>query len=123
MARRGGGKGVKAQDLARGAPYGQNQVNEESIVALRATEQTPPAPMGAGGAPPAPFQRPTDDVFGPTERPHEPPTAGSPFGPGPTPPPPVDTPGDVDETLRVLATLTGGHPDILRMLTRRDMRG
>ena len=42
----------------------------------------PPIPGPAGGQPLSPVTRP--DVFGPTQRPNEPLTAGAAYGPGPT---------------------------------------
>lgn len=62
--------------------------------------QTPSAaPSGPPGAAPPGFNAP--DLWGPTERPGEPVTAGVPFGPGGNGPPP-DPMEDVADRLRAL---------------------
>lgn len=60
-------------------------------------------------------------VFGPTERPTEPITAGVDMGPGPgAPPTPAALlpPEDPNMLLRAIVATVGPHPDLLRMLNR-----
>lgn len=85
-----------------GLPYGENKaVNEQQSAA-------PMSPQGApgGGGPPSPrqgAQRGPNGVFGPSERPQEPLTAGVDFGPGRGAPvlPPMDP--DSNYYLRAVA--------------------
>lgn len=60
----------------------------------------------------------TEGAFGPTQRPGEPLTAGSPLGPGRTPTEMTPLEKDPDLFLRALYT-RNPHPDIERMLLRR----
>lgn len=92
-----------------GQPYGDRQ-------ALVAQQQA--APLQSSSEPTAPRGL-TGGVFGPTERPGEPPTSGAPLGPGRSPEP-IPTPAQEDPDLMLRAIYSVfPHPDIARLLLRR----
>lgn len=89
----------------------------EQVAVQRAAQQAAPrgGPPAAGQGPAVPPPSP----FGPTRRPHEPITAGLPFGPGD---PGVQLPDDnLDEVLRAAFRLLPN--DHLRRLVERRVRG
>ena len=101
-----------------GLPYGENQaVNQQASAAPMAATAAPggsAAPRPAGGRP----KFGAEGVFGPTDRPGEPMTAGIDWGPGAGAPPPAMLPDDPDLILRALVSQVGYHPDLLRILNR-----
>ena len=82
-----------------GLPYGENQQLQQAQAQLPVAGQPPSAappaapPSGGGGIPPTAmasarqYTMPQLDLMGPSQRPHEPVTAGLPSGPGPGPNP------------------------------------
>lgn len=99
--------------------HGQRQqlTEQQSSAPLRAGGRSTPAPSrggqpepsgGGGGAAPL-------DVFGPTERPNEPPTEGAPLGPGKGRAQLL--PDDPYESLRAVYSVHP-HPDIAALLER-----
>lgn len=99
-----------------GLDYGDNQaVNDQQSAAPMNRPQAAP---GGGGRSPRPVaQRGPDGVFGPTERPQEPLTAGVDFGPGRGINGPVlaDNP---DLMIQAWAAKYG-HPDLVALANRR----
>lgn len=83
------------------SPQGERPYGERKAV----EQQAQAAPM---------YRSVEEGVFGPTERPEQPPTAGAPFGPGRTPSNPV--PDDPNVMLRAIYEVYP-HPDIYRLLT------
>lgn len=122
-ARNGGGASApgalsqrKVPHLERsGLPYGENKaVNEQQSAAPMSPQA---APVGGGSAPRPGAQRPPDGVFGPTNRPGEPLTAGVDYGPGPGGRAPI-LPDDPDLLIKALAQLNP-HPDLVELANRR----
>lgn len=132
MARRRGqgayadrGDGVPTPRYS-GLDYGDNKAVNDQLGAAPTASSSGPA---GGGAPPsssssrARSHQPgpmsgRDGIFGPTERPDEPLTAGVDAGPGPGRP--VDAPlipEDPNMLLRAIAEVSG-HPDLLRLVGR-----
>ena len=110
-----GGPGQPVR-VAPGGDYGDRSelVAQQKAAPLAATGGVVQAPP-VGGSP-----RP-GGVFGPTERPGEPVTAGVDMGPGPgAPPTPAALlpPEDPNMLLRAIVATVGPHPDLLRMLNR-----
>lgn len=113
-----GGPGAGTYEYS-GLPYGDNQA---------VNSVADGAPMGRpGGGPPAPAGRGSsprvrmgpEGVFGPTERPAEPLTAGVDWGPGPgASVPPAMLPDDPDMILRAIVASGDYHPDLVRLLAR-----
>lgn len=92
------------QRVASGGPHGSRQQMQAMQSAAPMQQAQAPAGLREG-------------VFGPTQRPGEPITAGAPLGPGPGPAGPEPS-GDPDMVLRALYRMTG-HPDLERILLRR----
>lgn len=98
--------------VAPGGAYGDRQAS---------IQQQQAAPMAAGGGSPAGGQAaqaaapaPPLNVFGPSDRPFEPITAGVPVGPGPGGEEPLDT----DRLLQIMFNISGGSPAIARLMIR-----
>lgn len=86
LSRRTDGGPQQVQPRMSGMPYGENQDFEEmqSAAPMSASRTAGRAGSAARGkAPQGPSATP---LFGPTQRPDEPVTAGAPFGPGDGPP-------------------------------------
>lgn len=107
-----------------GLDYGERkQVTDAQRAAPLPDNRSQPPGGGQGGGPPGGGGggqgAPVADVFGPTDRPNEPATAGAALGPGSTSLetllPPVD---DAVETLRALVVAGFGGPGVRRMLER-----
>lgn len=97
--------------LAPGGDYG----DRTAMAAQQGAAPMRAVPGSGGQAVPGPAQQPPPlDVFGPTERPGEPPTAGVPAGPG-DPGLPSFLPDDPHELARAAWTVYP-HPDILELL-------
>jgi len=96
--------------VASGGKYGQRQaLTQQQQAAPLASGQDPLARrVDAANAP----QVPDAGVFGPTQRPNEPITAGIPYGPGQNP---AGQPTDPDIVLQVLSQMIP-HPEIYRLM-------
>jgi hypothetical protein len=111
-----GGAGSKSQPIRTptGGDYGAaTQIREaQQAVPL---EAAPSTAVGAGGAPSSPTTAPPSappvpgGVFGPTERPNEPPTAGIAGAQTPVP--------NTDDALRALYSVFP-HPQLLQLISR-----
>lgn len=89
------------------SPTGERPYGERKAVEAQAAG----APMEKD-----PFaQRVDEGVFGATQRPGEPPTAGAPFGPGRTPPMGNPIPDDDDAMIRAMYEVYP-HPALLELL-------
>lgn len=102
----------------RGLPYGENQaVNDQQG---QAPMGSPPGPGGAGGGPSAsgPPPQGQDGVFGPSNRPGEPPTAGVPWGPGSDGHQGPVLEDNPDLLLQAWAQKYR-HPDLIELINRR----
>jgi hypothetical protein len=100
-----------------GLDYGDNKALNDQAAAAPLTSQGTP---GAGASPSSrrvlPARGPAG-IFGPTDRPNEPLTAGVDFGPGPGRAPSPVIPDDPNLLLRALVQ-TYPHPDLVRLLNR-----
>lgn len=98
-----------------GLPYGENKAVSEQQSAAPMSPQGAP---GGGGASPRPAaQRGPNGVFGPSERPNEPLTAGVDFGAGRGAATPM-LPDDPDLLLKALVH-HDAHPDLVALMNRR----
>lgn len=79
--------------------YGAGVALEQQASAAPLATQTPMRGAAAGGGGPARRRPPPPDLYGPTQRPEEPITAGAATGPGMGP---IHTPPDDDEALIVM---------------------
>ena len=115
MARRtdGGPTDVPAYASASGErPYGERKaVEAQAAAAPMAREGGGPAPAQAQGRPNPLLEQ---GLFGPTQRPWEPPTTGAMLGPGPGPQQPI-LDDDPDLLLRAIVK-EFPHPDLIRLL-------
>lgn len=86
LSRRTDGGPQQTQAQMTGMPYGENQdFQEMQSAAPMSASRTAGRASGAGKAK-APAGPTATPLFGPTQRPDEPITAGAPFGPGEGPP-------------------------------------
>jgi hypothetical protein len=99
--------------LTTGLGYGEKQQLEK--VAAAAPMAARSGPAGAGGPVAPPTGPPLPDMYGPTERPGEPITAGAAVGPGGGP---LHVPPDEDEALWV-AYEKAPSADLLAILESR----
>lgn len=88
-------------------------------------DQQRAAPLASQGSPGAAGQAPRpvtpigpEGIFGGTDRPGEPITAGIDFGPGPGAAPGPLLPDDPNLLLRAIVAQVGPHPDLVRLLNR-----
>ena len=112
-----GGPGQPVR-VASGGDYGDRTalVEQQKAAPLAATGggSSPRAVPSGGGIHPG-------GIFGPTDHPAEPLTAGIDTGPGPgAPPSPAALlpPEDPNMLLRAIVATVGPHPDLLRLLNR-----
>jgi hypothetical protein len=103
--------------VATGGSHGERKALVDQQRAAPLASKDTPGPGSTPAPPPALSAIPDGGIFGPSERPDEPLTAGMDFGPGAGAPPPDVLPQDPDFRLRA-ALAVSGSPVLARLLSR-----